>query len=65
MEKLQNTDVIMLLCRVQLFLFGCVFTAGARIVKSQFSLHGRIERLKGHCQAINCPNRHEEKAEKD
>jgi len=61
MEKLQNIDVLMLLCRVQLFLFGCVFTAGARIVKSQFNLHGKIERIKGVCNERHCPNRETQK----
>jgi len=52
MEKLQNADIIMLLCRIQLFLFGCIFTAGGQLVKGHFKMHGKIERIKGrldHC----------------
>jgi uncharacterized membrane protein YkvI len=44
-------DVFMLFLRIELFLFGVVFTAGGAIIKGQFNLHGRISSISGHCSA--------------
>ena len=48
--EVQNIDIFMLLCRVQLFLFGVIFTAGSQVVKHQCAIHGRISCIRATCK---------------
>jgi len=49
--EFKNIDVFMLFLRVELFLFGVVFTTIGSIIKGQFTMHGRINKISGKCSA--------------
>jgi len=58
----KNIDMFVLFLRFELFLFGVVFTAIGGIIKGQFHMHGKINKLNGKCESRNCPA--QEKAKK-
>jgi len=50
MEQISTFSLFLLFVRVQLFLFGIIFSAIATIAKSQFHTHGKISRIDSRCK---------------
>ena len=50
MEQMSGYDFLLLFMRVQLFLFGIIFSTIATIVKSQFRTHGKISKIDTRCE---------------
>jgi len=50
MEQISTVSLFMLFLRVQLFLFGVIFSAIGAIVKRQFKAHGKIAGIAARCQ---------------
>ena len=50
MEQMSGYDFLLLFMRVQLFLFGIIFSSIATIVKFQFRAHGKISKIDTRCE---------------
>ena len=50
MEQMSGYDFLLLFMRVQLFLFGVIFSSIATIVKFQFRAHGKISKIDTRCE---------------
>ena len=50
MEQMSGYDFLLLFMRVQLFLFGVIFSSIATIIKFQFRTHGKISKIDTRCE---------------